>query len=395
MERTPKPRAVRKITLPRNNHENPENNADTEVKTGLHQGEIIDDEPDNYAGVEPDDYAGVEPDKNKPTRERRTGEQSGDKTIKRNTPPRRDLVTFTDEENQKPFSNRRKRTRLNKGGMFFNERDREIVLLVAAHGWLDMVQLAELTKTTRPQTLRRPLKRLVDHGLLDDKYTGLENQNLYTVTTFGLRKTGAEGFQTGVTPRLQTVEHTDAITAVSIQFTKKGRQGVIFMTERELYAAAASGKLSPRILKKAPWAAGYSDFDKWVPSTISDKGAVITKRPDGYLLENVNGKPLPPTPVEIERTMKDRSDYYQQALLILANTAREGHIKPAVLYFAPAETKVLENLKKALEKVYEKTPNFTWPAMMPKIHFEVHDLGSFYTPISAKKNWIAAGKHGV
>lgn len=320
---------------------------------------------------------------------RRTGADSADKRVPRHVTPRRDLVTFIDEPGQKRFTNRRKRTRLNKGGMFFNARDRRIVLLIAAHGWLDLQQLcALLDYGVQPNALRHSMKRLVTHGLVTNQFTGLRGQILYTASAFGLRKVGAKGFQTGVTPRMQTLEHTDAITAFHIHMVQKAVGNSIFLTERELNAAAASGELSPRVLQDAPWASGYSGFSNWIPIGWTVKGKPSSKRPDGYLLHEKGGVPQLPIAIEIERHVKSRPGYYRDALLAVANAAQKGYIAANVIYFAPKSTHTLRDLETALKDA--KGLSLSWPAGLPRIATEVWDLDEFYTPFSAQRGWVSS-----
>jgi hypothetical protein len=332
-------------------------------------GEIIDDQPAH--------------------RLQRKGTDSGNRREPRDVTPRKDLATFVDVEGQKKFTNRRKRTRLNKGGMFFNARDRRMVLLVAAHGWLDLQQLCDLlNEGVQPNALRHSLKRLVKHGLLTNQFTGFNGQILYTVTSFGLRKVDAKGFSSGVRPRMQTVEHTDALTALHIFMVTSARKDVIFLTERELNAAAKSGELSPRIIKEAPWTSGYSDFAHWIPKVSSSKGEDTLKRPDGYFLQRVNGKLRKPVAVEIERTIKSRSNYYVEALIAVATAARAGYVSPRVVYFAPSGTNTMAELTKALKKIEESST--MWPQYLPRVTTEVRDLDQFYESFSTRQGWIHA-----
>lgn len=353
--------------------------------TPAHAGEVIEDADDTeIVAPHADDDLTTSP------RPRPTPATSGNREIKRDVTPRRDLVTFEDEPDAKRLSNRRKRTRLNKGGMFFNERDRAIILLVAAHGWLSKEQIAALLDTSLE--VRKSLRRLATHGLLDDKYIGFNNEVLYTATSFGLRKVGAEGFSGTITPRLQTIEHTDAITALHIHMRglAAGNPDSAFITEKELQAAATSGVLTRRILTAYPWTAQYGDFTRWIPSTTTDKGKPVYKRPDGLLLLCQNGKAQPPIPVELERNLKTRPDYYQQAMLMFANAHRGGHIADQVLYFAPASTGVQADLDAALKAVYkDPSGKFRWPANLPTIRWKVRDLDAFYTPYSVTRGWIA------
>lgn len=343
-----------------------------------------------HAGMSTPKYAGPEiTDEPQRKRPRRTGADSADKNVRRDVQPRRDLVVFTDEPGQKKYTNRRKRTRLNKGGMFFNARDRQIVLLVAAHGWLDLNQMcALLGNGVTPGALRHSLKRLVDHGLSDNKYRGFIGQILYTVTAFGLRKVEAKGFKAGVAPHLQTVEHTDAITALHIHIRHQFDSDVVLVTERELYAAVASGELSPRILKQAPWAVGYSGFIDWLPTTYTSKGTPTKKRPDGYLLTRKDGRLMAPQAIEIERHVKSRKGYYRETLLAYADAAAKGDIAPVVTYFAP--NSLIKSLEGALSTALGKTPSSSpWPPHLPRVKAEVRDLDAFYTPYSARRGWIA------
>jgi len=320
---------------------------------------------------------------------RRRGEDSADRREPRDVEPRRDLVTFLDEPDQKKFTNKRKRTRLNKGGMFFNARDRQIILFVAAHGWLSIRQLCDFCGGVSPNALRHSLKRLVDHKLLNNSSRGLSGEILYIATTFGLRKAGAEGFNGAVVPRLQTYEHKEAITALHIHSLKNQNTKSIFMTERELFAAASSGVISPRILASAPWVAEYKNPELWLPKTITPEGKASSKRPDGLFLRHSNGEIQPPRAVEIERTVKSKASYYIESTLAYANAANDKYLDSIVTYIAPSSDNTLKTLKKSLVAVYDRSNSgFVWPAHLPKIKYELINLDTFYTPYSAIRGWI-------
>lgn len=325
-------------------------------------------------------------------RVRRKGTASGDRCVARDATPRRDLVAFDDEPGVASMSNRRKRTRLNKGGMFFNSRDREAVLLVAAHGWLDRRQLAALLGGISTDTLRKSLTRLVRCGLLDDTCRGLVNQKLYRATSFGLKRCGAKGF-TPAKPRLQTVQHTAAIAAIHGYTVKSLGPNAILMTEREVYAAAASGEMTSRILAAAPWTAQYANFGKWVPTRVNDKGRVVPKRPDGYLLTCVNGVAQPPITIEVERNIKSSRGYYIEALLTIAHAAQAGDIARAVVYFAPSSDGTLTALSKELAAIDDPARSgFHWPTHLPKVATEVHDLDVHYQSVEQLRGWLPSRK---
>jgi hypothetical protein len=324
---------------------------------------------------------------------KRVGRDSADKDTPRETKGNRaSKITFVGGVGEKAISNKRKRIHLNAGGMVFNERDKRILLLVAALSYLDKNQLANLLGNTGTAASLRPvIKRLVTHGLLAAKFTGIQNQTLYTSTALGLKLSGCEGFRVGASPSMQTYEHTNAITAVAANFINHARDGVCFMTEMELMAAVASGKLSPRILAHG-FTKAYIDTNikDWVPTSMSEHGnTVITKRPDGYLLKFTDNKALLPIPVEVERTFKNRGvDSYRDTLLTLAGAANAGKIAHRVIYYAPMATGVYEKVRTALASVYKASPNFEWPSLLPKVIYEVHDLDPIFTPFSANAKWV-------
>jgi len=315
----------------------------------------------------------------------RKPKESANIRVPRDVKPRKDLVEFTDEEGAKAPSQKRKRIRLNKGGMFFNSRDRQIVLLIAAHGWLDKRQICAFIGDVSTASIGHSLKRLVTHGLVNNRHTGMQGQNLYTSTAFGLRKVEADGFRTGVKPRMQTLEHTDAITAISTYFTQLKNPNVIFLTERELNAAAKSGSLSPRVLTAAPWTQDYENFQEWIPRTTTDTGKESFKRPDGYILTLRDGNAQLPIAVEVERTIKSRKGAYSDFAFLYATAAQKGHIAGNVIYFTPR--KLMKELIRELETTYA---NGVWPTFLSKIKFEVNDLDAIFTPFSVEKGWIHA-----
>jgi len=305
-------------------------------------------------------------------------------------PKRRDLVTFTDEPQAKPVSARRKKTRLAKGGMFFGERDRLIIEFVAAHGWLDIEQISRFIGNVSVDALRQSIRRLVEHQLLDDRCSGFRNQSLYTATAFGLRKANLQGFNSNVTPRMQSIEHSDAITALHLHFISETRNSpnASYLTEREMNAALASGVMPPRILRRSPWSAQYTNFDAWVPNTVTSKGKATTKRPDGLFLNVKDGLAQPPIPVEVERNLKSRKDYYQQALLLFAAAAQAGGLSSTVFFYSPSHDRTLHNLRKAIDDVLGSKNGFIWPRNLPQVNCQIDDLDTFFTPFSVSHNWL-------
>jgi hypothetical protein len=313
--------------------------------------------------------------------------ESANKDLKRDVTNQPTLSVFL--EKGKKVSNRKKRNYLAKGGMFFNNRDRLILQLVAAHGWLSLANIAALTDST--PSIRKSIKRLVDHRLLDNRFHGHKGEILYIATTIGLNKTGSKGFSGSVLPHNTTLEHTDAITALHVHLhavTKTNNtNNLIFLTERELQATVNANCLPARVLALAPWTEQYTDFTDWIPQDVGRKGKLAFKRPDGLLLSSRGGKAQLPIPVEIERTAKSNPHYYRDMALLYANIAKKGVIAPQVLYVCPKWDGTYATVKAALNAVYESS-TAPWPAHLPKLKWELLDLDEFYVPISVRRGWL-------
>lgn len=324
----------------------------------------------------------------RPIRRTPTADWSGDRKVARDVEPRGDLVTFTDtpEYAKKPLSNRRKRTRLNKGGMLLGERDRFACELIAAHGWLSVHDLSALLGGESIQGLRKALRRMVRHQMLTDDCLGFNGEILYRVTTFGLAKCNLKGFSP-VEPKPATLEHAAALVAFhKFVNAKFDPARACLATEREVQAAINSGVLSPRILRGRNWAGACSDFARWAPKSTTPKGRVMTKRPDALLLVERNGAAHPAVACEVERNAKTAPNAYMDIALMYAEAAKAGYLSGEVIYLCPSSDGTFKRVKAALAEAQ----GAGWPSWLPRIKFEMHDLEQtigFIAPFAAR-GWI-------
>jgi len=312
---------------------------------------------------------------------------SSNKDLTRDVTPNPNLTTFlplTKKTSQKKMKNY-----LNRGGMYFQPRDLLILQLTAAHGWLSLRSVIAFTGST--SEIRKSLKRLVDHGLMANHFRGINGEVLYTLTPSGLRQIHSGGFSTKVIPKMISLEHTDAITAVHIHIQKitknTGVPNLIFLTERELQATINCGQLPTRVTTLAPWTQQYHDFANWVPTTVDRRGKLVHKRPDGLLLNLKDGKAQLPIPVEVERTAKT-VNYYQNSTVMFADAASKGHLSTVVYYFAPRWNGTFEAVQKALTDVVNSREGFRYPSSLPKIDYHLENLDDFYTPVAIRNNWL-------
>lgn len=221
-------------------------------------------------------------------------ETSSNRYRKPTVPVRTDLIRFTSGD--KKASNRKRRASINRGGMLFGVRDRDLLRLVIAWGWLSS------------RNLERRLSHLVKFGLLSDRSRGFASETLFAPTKLALKFSGMGGEQgfRASRPSAQTLTHSDALVACCLRF-RESNSATVFVTERELAAVAYSGNLSARLQALAPRAVDQyaGTYKNWIldAGTIAGKESGGVKRPDGLLL--TQGKL--PQAVEMEVTKKRRS----------------------------------------------------------------------------------------
>ncbi len=321
------------------------------------------------------------------TRAAATVETSSNRYRKQTVAPRKDLIRFSSGERK--ATNRKRRASLNRGGMLFTDRDRDLLQLVVAFGWLSKRNLGLLVGT-KPRNLERRLAQLVAFGLLNDRSRGFASETLYTVTRLTLRWSGmgtAEGFRMS-RPSAQVITHSDALVACCLRF-QEGNSGSVFVTEREVAAAAASGILSARIQSQAPWAqqqfAGH--FKSWIldAGTIAGKESGGVKRPDGLLL--TQGKL--PQAIEMEVTKKTTLESYRRFLLAYDDAILKSHLQPTVYVITGEVTDATAAIRTSITNALKILTQTRKPTV--KIQFAVLDTAR-WSPTAAKAGWFPPAK---
>lgn len=299
---------------------------------------------------------------------------------KSNTPVRKDLIRFTAGERK--ATNRKRRASLNRGGMLFGPRDAEIIREITAWGWLSKRNLA-LLLGTKPRNLERRLAQLVRFGLLSDRSRGFGNETLFAPTRLGLRHAGMTEFKVS-RPSAQIITHSDACVFVALRFRETSNGDTIFVTEREL-AAAASGNLSARIQAIAPWAQAQfaGTYKNWIldAGTIAGKESGGVKRPDGLLL--TKGNPLAQA-VEMEITIKTLESY-RRVLIAYNDAILKGHLQPVVYYITGAVTGQSEAIKTTINHSLAILSETRKPVV--KIAHAVL-AETFWHPQAARNGWF-------
>jgi hypothetical protein len=307
-------------------------------------------------------------------------ETSSNRYQKSTVPVRKDLIRFTNGD--KKATNRKRRASLTKGGMLFGPRDLVILQTTTAWGWLSRRNLALLLQT-KPRNLERRLAQLVRFGLLSDRSRGFGNETLFAPTKLGLKHAGMTEFKVS-RASAQTITHSDALIFVALRFQESSNGETVFVTEREL-AAAASGNLSARIQAIAPWAQDQfaGQFKNWTldAGTIAGKESGGVKRPDGLLLTKTN--PLAQA-VEMEITIKTLESY-RRILSAYDNAILKGHLQPVVYYVTGAITGQSEAIKTTITHSLAILSETRKPVV--KIQHAVLSE-AFWHPAAARNGWF-------
>lgn len=216
-----------------------------------------------------------------------------------------ELIVFTVSDR---VAKVKRKKRLKPAGIFLDDKNRFIIELVIAFGFLSRFQLSDLLGIPS-KAIHKRAHRLSACGLLDGKSRGASGEVLYVPTRLGMRSVGmAKGFKV-TTPTFQTMNHKDGLVATALRFMESPNRHGLVVTEQEITAAVATGQLSPRIRRQAPWAQEqFQDrFKTWLPvaDAISGTGKGF-KRPDMLLIKEGQ----PPTAVELEVTQKSSNKAY-------------------------------------------------------------------------------------
>ena len=290
----------------------------------------------------------------------------------------RDALTAEDHVTKK-----KRKKRLSHGGKFVDEKDRAIVELVIAYGWLSRFQLSDLLGISAV-TIHRRAQRLAAVGFINDLSRGAAGEVLYVPTRAGMRTVGmAKGFKV-TTPTYQTMNHNDGLVAAALRFKESPRRHGLVVTEREIEAAAMTGVLSPRVQRIAPWAQQQFQgrLKTWLPvaDAISGTGKGF-KRPDMLLI--IQGQP--PTVVELEITQKSAIRHYVRILEAYDGAQKAGHIANPIIYVTVEVAGNHNDIKKALETAFTRA-NLSHRM---SLKFLVFNVGiEYWNPRSAKNGWF-------
>jgi hypothetical protein len=279
---------------------------------------------------------------------------------------------------------RKPRKPLKPRGVTTDAKDRAIIELVVAFGYLSRFQLAELLRMT-PVTVHRRAHRLSGFGLLDDRSRGVASEVLFVPTRRGMRLVGmANGFKVS-TPTPQTMNHSEGLVALALRFGEAPIRHGLVITEREIEAAVITGALSARIQRQAPWAqAQFSgQFTTWKPiaAPVSGGTGYGFKRPDMLLIK----EGLPPVAVELELTQKSSVGSYVRIFESYDKAIKAGHFAPQILYVTAEVAGNHSSISRALIAAHRQT------ALIHKlsVEFVVLTIGvEFWFPRSARNGWF-------
>jgi len=222
------------------------------------------------------------------------------------------------------------RKRLKPPGVFLNETDRQIVELIISFGWLSRFQLADYFGLSAV-TVHRRCHKLSALGLLDDRSRGVSSEILYCPTRKGMRLVGMAEFKISH-PTPQTLNHTAGLFAAALRFGESPKRHGIVVSEREIESAASTNKLSPRVLRQAPWAQQHFEgkFGTWKPAATPVHGGSGTghKRPDLLLIK----EGVSPTPVELELSQKSKISDYVRIFESYDRAIKAGDMASPVIY---------------------------------------------------------------
>ena len=280
---------------------------------------------------------------------------------------------------------KRKRKNVNHGRQFVDDKNRAIIELVTAYGWLSRFQIAEYFGLP-PATVHRRAHKLAALGLLNQDSRGTSGEVLYLATRAGMRFVGMAGFKL-TTPTPQLMNHTEGLFAAGLRFGESPLRHGIVITEREIDAAVTSGTLSPRIQRLAPWAQSQFEgrFASWRPvaDPISGSGKGF-KRPDMLLIR----EGLLPTVVELEITQKSTIQQYVRILEAYDRAQKAGDFANPIIYVTVEVAGNHNDIKKALETALASANHIH----KMKVEFLVFNISQgHWNPRSAQNGWFRKG----
>ena len=316
-----------------------------------------------------------------------TSATSSNRYLPREVQPRRDLIRFASTDRK--VSNKKRKASLNRGGMHFQDRDRDVLRLVVAYGWLSKKQIAALLGCS-VGSLQRRLRQLSAFGLLNDKSRGFGSEILYSPTKLTLKHSGmgtAEGFRLS-RPSAQTISHTEGLVACALRFQENPSNGTV-VTEREISAAVQSGILSQRVQSLASWAQAKfaNTFKTWIldAGTVAGHANGGHKRPDMLLIT----KDQPPTAIEFEITKKTTVDAYRRTLASYDDAVVAGHIASPI-YYVTAE---VCGTSAAIHTALNSALKILNESRKTTVRFQVAVLDAKrWNPTAAQSGWFHGGK---
>jgi len=297
---------------------------------------------------------------------------SSNRYLPRGVAPRRDLIRFAATDRR--VSNKKRKASLNKGGLLFQDLDREILRLVIAFGWLSKKQIAALLGCS-VGSLQRRLRQLSAFGLLSDKSRGFGSEVLFSPTKLTLKHASmGDGFRISH-PTPQTMNHTDGLVTTALRFMENAN-GIV-VTEREIAAAVLTCALSGRIQALAPWAQAQFEGTSrnWMPAsaTVAGKDSGGHKRPDMLIIKQGTGQA--PVAVEFELNQKSVSAYLR--IVEAYDTAfAAGQISDTVFYVVAEVAGNASDIQTALKTALARALHDARPTPTHRANEQViHETG--------------------
>lgn len=289
-------------------------------------------------------------------------------------------ATAVEGPSNKSPSKRKKRHRapsIVTGGMFFGDKDRELLQWIAAFGWLNINDVARLMGTSKDAAQKRA-DRLAAHRITQ-KGRGYDGRILHWATAKGLNLAGLEGFRSDIVPSTRLMEHTKAMVGGLLLLRDLyPTQPVI--TEREYFAASKSDVLPARLMDGNPWLADYgTNFERWHPR-FPGGSSNSRKQPDLLMLrQDKNGLAAPPVPVEVELTLKGKVNTYKRWLLAYADAAADRDLAPGILFLVDEASDMERDIKRVLKRLdKENLDPISGKPPWHRLSIRVESLGDYF-----------------
>lgn len=290
----------------------------------------------------------------------------------------------TSSEGHTKPKKRRRAPSIAKGGMYFGEKDRELVQWLAAFGWLNLDDLARLMGSTRAAVQKRS-DRLAAHQITI-KGSGYDGRILHWASEKGFRLAELDDFNSSITPKTPAMEHTRAMVAGVLMLRDMYPTQPV-LTERELWATIKSGVVPERVLKSNPWIAEYgTDFQRWHPRFPGGSNH-SRKQPDLLMLrQDRDGNAAPPIPVEVELTLKGKIGTYKRWLLAYSDAAADGDLAPGVLFLVDEASNMGRDVKRVLARLDDENRDpISGKTPWHRLSLRIESLGDYF--IHFRRAW--------